>query len=41
MKSLGLGMVVYAFNRSIWESESCRSLEFKVNLQSKFQDSQA
>ena len=37
VKSLGLGVVIHAFNPSNQGTESCRSLEFKVNLQSKFQ----
>jgi hypothetical protein len=41
MKSLGAGMVVHTFNPSIRETEPYRSFEFKVNLQSNFQDTQA
>jgi hypothetical protein len=32
-------MVVHAFDPNIQDTEPCRSLEFKVKLQSKFLDS--
>jgi hypothetical protein len=37
-KRLSLGMMAHAFYCNTQETEPCRSLEFKVNLQSKFQD---
>ena len=33
-------MVVHAFSPSPWEAEASRSLEFKTDLQSEFQDGQ-
>jgi hypothetical protein len=40
-KGLGLSVVVHAFNPRIQESLACRSLEFKVSLENKFQDNQS
>lgn len=42
LKILGLGMVVHTYYPRIQETEPCRQIcEFKFNLHSKFQDSQA
>ena len=38
-KSLNSGMLVHAFNPSLTEDKGMQVSEFKVNLQSKFQDS--
>ena len=39
-EGFGPSMADYDFYPNIWETEECKS-EFKVSLQSKFQDNQA